>query len=46
MKSREKIDKSLDFTSELRKFWNVRIIVIPVIVGVLGTVSKCLDNTL
>ena len=40
IKEREKIGKYLDLTRELKKTWNFGVIVIPIIVGVLETVSK------
>ena len=41
LKENEKRDKYLDFTRELKK-WNMKVIVIPVVIGVLGTIPKWL----
>ena len=40
IKVSEKKDKYLDFTGELRKLWNMRVIVIPIVIGTLGTVTE------
>ena len=40
LKESEKKDKSLDLTRELKKLWNMRVTFIPIIIGVLGTVTK------
>ena len=39
-----KIDKYLNLTRELKKLWNVRLMVIPVIVGALGMVIKVFEG--
>ena len=40
------MDKYLDFAKELRKFWNMNMTVIPIVVGALGTVHKSLESGL
>ena len=40
MKENKTIDKYLDLTRELKKLWNMKVTVIPVVVGVLGIISK------
>jgi hypothetical protein len=39
-KEAEKILKYKDLTTEIQHMWNVKIRVIPVIIGVSGTISK------
>ena len=46
MKENEKIDKYLDLARELKKLWNMRIKMIPIVVGAHGTVPKNLENKL
>ena len=38
--TQQKIDKYLDFTREMKKLWIMKVTVIPVVLGVLGAVSK------
>ena len=40
MKESEKKDKNLDLARELEKLWNMKVTVIPIITGTLGTVTK------
>ena len=40
LKESEKRDKYQDFASELKKLWNMRVTVIPIIIGAIGTVTK------
>ena len=40
LKKSKKRDKYLDFARELKKQWNMKVIVIPIVIGVLGTVTK------
>ena len=42
----EKIDKYLDLARELKKLWNMKVKVIPIVVGALGTVPKRLEKGL
>ena len=36
----EKRDKYLDFAREQKKLWNIKVTVIPIVVGAIGTVTK------
>ena len=40
IKEKEKIDKYQDLKIELQKVWNVKVVVIPVVIGALGTMLK------
>ena len=40
LKESKKRDKYLDHARELKKLWHMKVIVIPVVIGVLGTVTK------
>ena len=40
MKESEKNDKYLDLARELKKQWNMKVTVIPIVIGALGTVTK------
>ena len=40
LKESEKKDKYLDLTSELKKLWNMKVMVIPIVIAALGTVTK------
>ena len=46
MKENEKIAKYLDLARELKKLWNMRVKVISIVVGALGTAPKSLGNRL
>ena len=46
LKKNEKMDKYLDLARELKKLWNMRVKVIPIIVGALGTVPINLEKRL
>jgi len=39
-KEAEKILKYKDLTTEIQRMWNIKTMVIPVIIGVTGTISK------
>ena len=41
MKENEKIDEYFDLIRELKMLWNMKVTVIPIVVGALGTVPKC-----
>ena len=45
-KGNEKIDKYLDLARESKKLWNMRVTVIPIVVGALGMVPKNLEKGL
>ena len=36
----EKKEKYVDFTKELKKLWNMKVTVIPIVISALGTVTK------
>ncbi len=40
LKKCEKKDKYLDLARELKKLWNMKVTVIPIVIGALGTVTK------
>ena len=40
LKESEKKDKYPDLARELKKLWNMKVTVIPIIIGALGTVTK------
>ena len=44
MKESEKIDKYFDFTKELKSLWNMKVIMIPIVVSVIKTIPKGLEN--
>jgi hypothetical protein len=41
-KGAERILKYKDLTKEIQRMWNVKVRVIPVIIGAIGTISKSL----
>ena len=40
LKENEKKDRYLVFARELKKLWNMKMTFIPIVIGILGTVSK------
>ena len=40
LKESEKRDKYLDLARELKKLWNLKVTVIPIVIGALGTITK------
>ena len=40
LKDREKKDKYLDFARELKKLWNMKVTIIPIVIGAFSTVTK------
>ena len=46
VKENEKVQKYQDLARELRKLWQVKVKVVPVVVGVLGTIPKALEKQL
>ena len=46
MKDGEKKDTHLDLTRELKKLWNMKVTVTPIVIGALGTVTKGLGKGL
>ena len=45
-KENEKVQKYQDLVRELRKLWQVKVKVVPVVVGTLGTIPKALEKHL
>ena len=46
LKENEKKDKHLDLARELKKLWNMKVTVIQIVTGSLGTVTKGLIRRL
>ena len=46
LKESEKRDKYLDHARELKKLWNRKVTVIPIVIGMLSTVTKGLVKRL
>ena len=46
IKVSEKRDKYLDLAREPRKLWNMKAVVISIVIGALGTVSKSFERGL
>ena len=48
LKESEKKDKYLDLARELKKLWNMKVTVVPIVIGTLGTITKgllkCLED--
>ena len=42
----EKIEKYLDLARELKKVWNMRVAVVPLVIGAQGTPAKALEKRL
>ena len=40
MKECEKKDKYLDLARELKKRWNIKVTILPIVIGAFGTVTK------
>ena len=40
LKESEKKDKYLDLSRELKKLWNMKVTIVPIVIGALGTVTK------
>ena len=40
----EKIEKYLDLARELKKLWNMKVTVLPLVAGALGTPTKALEK--
>ena len=40
MKECEKWDKYLDLARELKKLWNMKVTIVPIVIGAFGTVNK------
>ena len=46
LKEREKKDKYLDLARELKYLWNMRVTIVPIVIGAFGTVTKGLLKVL
>ena len=46
LKKIEKKDKYLDLARELKKLWNMEVKIVPIVIGALGMVPKCLEKSL
>ena len=46
LKEYEKRDKYLDLARELKKLWNMKVTIIPIVIGAFGTVTKGLLKVL
>ena len=42
LKESEKKDKYLDLARELKKLWNMKVTIVPIVIGMLGTITKWL----
>ena len=40
LKKSEKKDKYLDHTKELKKLWNMKVTIVPIVIGALCTITK------
>ena len=40
LKISEKKDKYLDLARELKKLWNMKVTIVPIVIGALGTITK------
>ena len=40
LKESEKKDKYHDLARELKKLWNMKVTILPIVIGVLGTITK------
>ena len=40
LKECEKKDKYLDLARELKKLWNMKVTIVPIVIGAFGTVTK------
>ena len=46
LKDGEKKDKYLDLARELKNLWNIKVAIVPVVIGAFGTVTKVLLKAL
>ena len=44
VKMKENIDNHLDLASDLKNLWNIKMTVVPIVVGALGTVVRSLKR--
>ena len=40
LKESDKKDKNLDLVRELKKLWNMKVTIVPIVIGALGTITK------
>ena len=40
LKENEKKDKYLDLARELKKLWNMKVTIVPIVIGALGIITK------
>ena len=40
LKESEKKDKYLDLARELKKLWKMKVTIVPIVIGALGTITK------
>ena len=40
LKESERKDKYLDLARELKKLWNMKVTIVPIVIGALGTITK------
>ena len=40
LKEYEKKDKNLDLARELKKLWNTKVTIVPIVMGAIGTITK------
>ena len=40
LKESEKKDKYLDLARELKKLWNMKVTIVPIVIGALGIITK------
>ena len=45
MKESKKRDKYVDLAREMKKLWNMKVTIIPIVIGAHGTVTKGLVGT-
>ena len=46
LKESEKKDKYLDLARELKKLWNMKVTIVPIVIGAFGTITKGLLKVL
>ncbi len=44
LKESEKKGKNLDLPRELKKLWNMKVTIVPIVIGALGTITKGLPK--
>ena len=46
LKGSEKTNKYLDLARELKKLWHMKVTIVPIVIGALGTITKGLSKGL